>query len=299
MCAIRVIQAFTTEEDEHRRFVERRARESLAANLRLYMLQTVLLGRWSTCSSPLGTAAVLWVGAPHVLDGTLTIGAACSSSSTYLASLYAPINSLMQTCGLIQGAARRRARGCSRSSRRSPTCPTARARSRATTCAARSTFEDVRFEYDAGRARCCATSTSHARAGRAGGDRRADRRRQDARCVSLLAPLLRSDGGPRAPRRRRRARVPAARAAPADRDGAPAAAGLPDDAPREHRLRPPATRRRTRSSRGRAPGAARRLRSARCRRAPTPWSASRARRSPTASSSASRSRARSCATRRS
>src|SRR5262249_27521695 len=40
MGAIRVIQAFTTEEEEHRRFVERSS-ESLAANLRLYTFQSV------------------------------------------------------------------------------------------------------------------------------------------------------------------------------------------------------------------------------------------------------------------
>ena len=40
MGAIRVIQAFTTEEEEHRRFVER-STESLAANLRLYTFQSV------------------------------------------------------------------------------------------------------------------------------------------------------------------------------------------------------------------------------------------------------------------
>jgi ATP-binding cassette, subfamily B, bacterial len=46
---------------------------------------------------------VLYVGASHVLDGTLSIGQVLVFT-TYLASLYAPINSLTQTWGLIQGA---------------------------------------------------------------------------------------------------------------------------------------------------------------------------------------------------
>ena len=50
-----------------------------------------------------GTAVVLWVGAQQVLDGALTVGDMLVFTS-YLASLYAPINSLTQTCGLIQGA---------------------------------------------------------------------------------------------------------------------------------------------------------------------------------------------------
>src|SRR5262249_56452761 len=50
-----------------------------------------------------GTAAVLWFGATHVLEGRLTVGEVLGFPS-YLASLYAPINSLTQTWGLIQGA---------------------------------------------------------------------------------------------------------------------------------------------------------------------------------------------------
>jgi len=101
MGAIRVIQAFTTEEEEHRRFVER-STESLAANLRLYTFQSVYSAFVSMLIA-VGTAVVLWVGASHVLDGTLTVGQVLVFT-TYLASLYAPINSLTQTWGLIQGA---------------------------------------------------------------------------------------------------------------------------------------------------------------------------------------------------
>jgi ATP-binding cassette subfamily B protein len=101
MGAIRVIQAFTTEEDEHRRFV-RSSTESLAANLRLYTFQTVYASFVSVLIAA-GTAAVLWFGARHVLAGQLSVGEVLVFTS-YLASLYAPINSLTQTWGLVQGA---------------------------------------------------------------------------------------------------------------------------------------------------------------------------------------------------
>jgi ATP-binding cassette subfamily B protein/subfamily B ATP-binding cassette protein MsbA len=51
----------------------------------------------------LGTALVVWVGARHVLSGILTVGEMVVFTS-YLASLYGPINSILQAYGLIQGA---------------------------------------------------------------------------------------------------------------------------------------------------------------------------------------------------
>ena len=101
MGAIRVIQAFTTEEAEHRRFV-RTSTESLAATLRLYTFQTAYSALTSVLIAA-GTATVLWFGASHVLAGRLSVGELLVFTS-YLASLYAPINSLTQTYGLIQGA---------------------------------------------------------------------------------------------------------------------------------------------------------------------------------------------------
>src|SRR5262249_31868585 len=50
-----------------------------------------------------GTATVLWVGAQQVWAGRLTVGELIVFIS-YLASLYAPINSIVQTYGLIQSA---------------------------------------------------------------------------------------------------------------------------------------------------------------------------------------------------
>jgi ATP-binding cassette subfamily B protein len=101
MGAIRVIQAFTTEQEEHRRFVDRSS-ASLAANLRLYTFQSAYSAFVNVLIAA-GTAVVLWVGAKQVLDGVLTVGDILVFTS-YLASLYAPINTLTQTWGLIQGA---------------------------------------------------------------------------------------------------------------------------------------------------------------------------------------------------
>ncbi|MBI3801981.1 MAG: ABC transporter ATP-binding protein, partial [Deltaproteobacteria bacterium] len=100
MSSIRVIQAFTKEEEEHRRFMAASA-ESLSANLRLYNLQTLYSGVVNVVIA-LGTAVVVWVGAQHALDGTLSVGELVVFT-TYLASLYGPINTISQTLGLIEG----------------------------------------------------------------------------------------------------------------------------------------------------------------------------------------------------
>jgi ATP-binding cassette, subfamily B, bacterial len=101
MSAMRIIQAFTKEEEEHRKFMMASG-ESLGASLRLYTLQTFYSGVINTVMA-LGTALVVWVGAHHVLSGVLTVGEIIVFT-TYLASLYGPINTISQTWGLIQGA---------------------------------------------------------------------------------------------------------------------------------------------------------------------------------------------------
>jgi len=99
--AIRIIQAFTKEEDEHRKFMAA-SHESLGASLRLYTLQTFYSGVVNVVMA-LGTALVVWVGARHVMSGMLSVGDIVIFT-TYLASLYGPINTISQTWGLIQGA---------------------------------------------------------------------------------------------------------------------------------------------------------------------------------------------------
>jgi ATP-binding cassette subfamily B protein len=147
MGAIRVIQAFTTEDDEHRRFVSSSS-ESLDANLRLYTVQTAY-GALVNVLIACGTAAVLWVGTRHVLAGTLSVGEVLVFSS-YLASLYAPINNLSQTYGLVQGARV----GAERVFEILDTAPELRDGSR--TLERRQvrgevTFDDVSFAYDSSR----------------------------------------------------------------------------------------------------------------------------------------------------
>jgi ATP-binding cassette subfamily B protein/subfamily B ATP-binding cassette protein MsbA len=101
MAAMRVIQAFTRESEEHRRFMTASER-SLDAGLRLYTLQTFYAGVVNLVIA-VGTAAVVWMGARHVMDGTLTVGGLVVFIS-YLASLYVPINNMFQVYGLAQSA---------------------------------------------------------------------------------------------------------------------------------------------------------------------------------------------------
>lgn len=101
LSGIRVIQAFTREEDEERRFLKA-STESLAANLRLYNLQNVYSAVVNLTIAA-GTAAVLWVGARHVLSGVLSVGEMVVFTS-YLASLYVPLNNIFETYGLVQSA---------------------------------------------------------------------------------------------------------------------------------------------------------------------------------------------------
>jgi ATP-binding cassette, subfamily B, bacterial len=99
--AIRVIQAFTKEEEEHRRFMAQ-SQKSLRADLRFYLLENLYSGAVSVVIA-IGTAAVIWVGARHVLAGTLTIGGLIVFIA-YLTSLYGAIDSISQAYGSIQGA---------------------------------------------------------------------------------------------------------------------------------------------------------------------------------------------------
>lgn len=101
MSAIRIIQAFTKEEEEHRKFMTASNR-SLGASLKLYTLQTFYSGIVNVVMA-VGTALVVWVGARHVMSGQLTVGEIIIFTS-YLASLYGPLNTICQTWGLIQGA---------------------------------------------------------------------------------------------------------------------------------------------------------------------------------------------------
>ncbi|HYL60630.1 MAG TPA: ABC transporter ATP-binding protein, partial [Candidatus Acidoferrales bacterium] len=101
LAAIHVVQAFTREGESYREFVESSS-ASLDATLKLYTLQTVYAGAVSVLIA-LGTALVIFIGAEHVLNGRLTIGDLIVFT-TYLASLYQPVNQISQTYGQVEGA---------------------------------------------------------------------------------------------------------------------------------------------------------------------------------------------------
>jgi ATP-binding cassette, subfamily B, bacterial len=99
--ALRVTQAFTKEEEEHRRFMAL-SQKSLRAELHFFLLQNFYSGTVSVVIA-IGTAVVIWVGARHVLAGALTIGALIVFTA-YLTSLYGAIDSIAQAYGSIEGA---------------------------------------------------------------------------------------------------------------------------------------------------------------------------------------------------
>jgi ATP-binding cassette subfamily B protein/subfamily B ATP-binding cassette protein MsbA len=101
LASIHVVQAFTREAESYREFV-RSSSESLGENLRLYTFQSVYAGGVSVVIA-IGTALVMYLGALHVMSAQLTIGGLIVFTS-YLASLYAPINQIFQTYGQVQGA---------------------------------------------------------------------------------------------------------------------------------------------------------------------------------------------------
>jgi ATP-binding cassette subfamily B protein len=101
LAAIHVVQAFTREAESFQQFVES-SRESLDQTLKVYVFQTIYAGAVSLLIAG-GTATVIFVGAKHVMNGALTLGGLIVFT-TYLASLYQPVNQIFQTHGLVQSA---------------------------------------------------------------------------------------------------------------------------------------------------------------------------------------------------
>src|SRR5258705_804015 len=91
IAAIKVVQAFTKEEEEHRRFMGA-SRESLRATLRLYNWQTLYSGAVSIVIAG-GTAVVVFAGARAAHFGTPFSGELVNFRS-YLRPLYDPINTI-------------------------------------------------------------------------------------------------------------------------------------------------------------------------------------------------------------
>ena len=101
MSSVKVVQAFTKEEEEYGRFIGA-SRASLQATLRLYSWQTLYSGTVNTLIA-IGTALVVYAGARSVLSGQLSLGQLIVFIS-YLALLYVPVNQITQSWGLIAGA---------------------------------------------------------------------------------------------------------------------------------------------------------------------------------------------------
>ncbi len=101
MSAIKIVQAFTKEEEEHRRFMGASS-ASLRATLRLYSWQTLYSGAVNLTIAG-GTALVIYAGARTVMSGRLSLGQLLVFIS-YLAQLYNPINQITQSWSAIAGA---------------------------------------------------------------------------------------------------------------------------------------------------------------------------------------------------
>jgi ATP-binding cassette subfamily B protein len=99
LTAIPAVQAYTREELEHARF-RNTATEALTAYQRSIatdMWFKLLIG----FITAVGTAAVMWLGAQHTLQGKMTIGSLLIFIA-YLATLYGPLNTLTYTASAIQ-----------------------------------------------------------------------------------------------------------------------------------------------------------------------------------------------------
>ncbi|HEY6070840.1 MAG TPA: ABC transporter ATP-binding protein, partial [Chthoniobacterales bacterium] len=101
LSSIRMVHAFGREEFEAMQF-RQQAQQSLQANLRL-TLTNVNSALVISTLTVLGTAAMYYVGALHVLNGTLTLGTLLVFSA-YLLMLYGPIESLTYTAWAMEGA---------------------------------------------------------------------------------------------------------------------------------------------------------------------------------------------------
>ncbi|MBA2433106.1 MAG: ABC transporter ATP-binding protein [Chthoniobacterales bacterium] len=102
LSSVRMVHAFGREEWEVGQF-QRRAQQSLLANMRL-TLTNVNSALVISTLMVLGTAAMYYLGALHVLDGTLTLGSLLVFSA-YLLMLYQPLESLTYTVWAMEGAA--------------------------------------------------------------------------------------------------------------------------------------------------------------------------------------------------
>jgi ATP-binding cassette subfamily B protein/subfamily B ATP-binding cassette protein MsbA len=102
MSGVPVVQAFCREDHADDRFAA-----STDATLSAVLSATNLQVKYKVfmgSTTALGTAAMLWIGAQHVLDGRLSVGSILVFLS-YLGSLYAPLETMMYLSSTVQAAA--------------------------------------------------------------------------------------------------------------------------------------------------------------------------------------------------
>jgi ATP-binding cassette subfamily B protein len=98
---LRVVTAFAQEDREQERFVARSG-EGTRARIRLAVVEgtfALLIG----LTTAIGTALVIYIGATHVRDGSLSIGALVLVMG-YLAQLYAPLTLMSKSLGTLQSS---------------------------------------------------------------------------------------------------------------------------------------------------------------------------------------------------
>lgn len=102
LSSVKMVQAFGREEFEIEQF-HGQARASLEANMRLNSTSMKSALVVSTLMA-VSTAAMYFVGARHVLNGSLTLGSLIAIT-TYLVMLYQPIEALVNLAWALEGAA--------------------------------------------------------------------------------------------------------------------------------------------------------------------------------------------------
>lgn len=143
---LRVVKAFGQEEREHQRFL-RHSRDGMRARFRLLLAEGGY-GLVVGLTTAVGTAAVLFVGAGHVRQGSLTLGDLLLVMG-YLAQLYGPLKTLSTKAASLQShlAGAERAYALLDEVPDVQERPAARPLGRAAGAVA---FRDVRFGYDKG-----------------------------------------------------------------------------------------------------------------------------------------------------
>jgi len=101
LAAVRVVKAFGQEDHEEERYF-RHASASVGAHIRATYAEEGF-GLMVSLTTTLGTAAVIFIGIRHVQTGALTLGALLLVVS-YLAQLYAPLQSLSKSAATLQAS---------------------------------------------------------------------------------------------------------------------------------------------------------------------------------------------------